>query len=202
MPKINALSENQDKELIELLMGSSHDAFGELYARFRERLIYSCKRYLKNEADSEDVVQDVFLQLWENRHLLGDISSFSGYVQAITKNYAIDKLRHFDVHSRFAKNIFMNETDSTNETEDTIIDNDYAEFLNEIIERLPPMQQKVFRLSRIDGLKYKEIAELLNIPADTVKKYASLALKKIKRQVAQHTDIHLQTIITLLMIFL
>ena len=197
----NKLSGTPDRELVELLKNGSHDAFGELYARFRERLIYSCKRYLKNETDSEDAVQDVFLQLWVNRHLLGDISSFSGYIQTIAKNYAIDKLRHFDVHSRFARNIFMNETDSINETENTIIDNDCAEFFDKIIEWLPPMQQKIFRLSRIEKLTYKEIAELLDIPADTVKKYASLALKKIKKQITQHTDIHLQTITILLMFF-
>ena len=188
---INELSKKQDRELVELLKNGSQKAFGELYHRYKERLIYSCKRYLKNEADSEDVVHDVFLQLWGNRHLLGEISSFSRYVQKITQNYAIDKLRHFDVHSRFARNIFINEIDSTNETEDTIIDNDYVEFFDKIIESLSPMQQKVFRLSRIEKLKYREIAELLDISIDTVKEYASIALKKIKKQITQHTDIHL-----------
>ena len=201
MQKINDLSEKQDRELVELLKNGSQEACGELYARFRERLMFVCKKNMKNDADAEDIVHDVFLQLWENRLLLGEISSFSGYVQTIAKNYAIDKLRHFDVYSRFARKIFMNETNSTNETEDTIIDNDYAKFLDEIIGRLPPMQQKVFRLSRIEKLTYKEIAELLGISPVTVKKHASLALEKIKNQVAQHTDIHLQTIITLLMFF-
>ena len=191
MPKINELSEKQDRELVELLVGGSQEAFGELYHRYKGRLIFSCKQYLKNEAESENVVHDVFLQLWKNRHLLGEISSFSRYVQKITQNYAIDKLRHFDVHSRFARNIFINETDSTNETEDTIIDNDYTELLDKIIECLSPMQQKVFRLSRVEKLKYREIAELLEISTDTVKEYASIALKKIKKQITLHTDIHL-----------
>ena len=198
---MNILTEKQDKELVELLMDGSHEALGELYTRFKERLIYSCNQYLKNEADSEDVVYEVFLQLWENRHLLNPELSFSGYVQTITKNNAIDKLRHFDVYSRFAKNIFLDETNSTNETEDTIIDNDYAEFLNKIVEHLPPMQQKVFRLSRIEGLTYKEIAELLQISPATVKKHAYLALEKIKKQATQHTGIHLQAIITFLVTF-
>jgi len=190
MLNFNELSKKQDRELVELLMNSSHEAFGELYTRFKNLMIYSCKRCLKNDADSEDVVHDVFLQLWENRHLLKPELSFSRYVQTITQNHAIDKLRHFDVHSRFAKNIFLNEKDSTNETENTIIDNDYAELLDKIIESLSPMQQKVFRLSRIKRLKYGEIAELLDISVDTVKEYASLALKKIKKQIKQHTDIH------------
>jgi len=196
MHKINEISKKQDKELVELLIGSSQEAFGELYARFKERLLYLCKRYLKNEADSEDVVHDVFLQLWETRHSLNSEMSFAAYVQKITKNYTIDKLRHVDVHSRFAKNTLMNVADSTNETENTIIDNDYAELLKELIENLPPRQKEIYRLSRIEGLSYKEISKLLQISIPAVQKHASIALNKIKEHLQQHADIYFQIVIT------
>ena len=191
MPKINDISEKQDRELVELLMGGSQDALGELYTRFKKLLMPFCKKNIKNEADAEDIVHDIFIQLWENRHLLGDISSFSGYVQTIAKNKIFYTFRQSDIHSRFVRNMLTNGEESMNETEDEIIGNDYAEFLDEIIGHLPPMQQKVFRLSRIEGMTYKEIAELLHISAETVKKHASLALDKIKKQITQHTDIHL-----------
>jgi len=190
MPKINELSKKQDRELVELLIGGSQAALGELYARYKKRLMHSCKRYLKNETDLEDIVHDIFLQLWETRHLLNPELSFSGYIKKITQNYAIDKLRHLDIHSRFAKNIFMNETDTTNETEDLIIDSDYAELLDKLIEKLPPRQKEVFQYSRIERLTYKEISELLKISVDTVQEHASLALKTIKKQLMKHTDIY------------
>ena len=199
MAKFNELSDKQDRELVELLMGSSQAAFGELYARFRERLMYSCKQYMRNEADSEDIVHDIFLKLWEIRHFLNPELSFSGYLQTITQNYTLKKLRHFDVHSRFTRNMLMNEIDSTNETEDTVINNDYAKLLDELIETLPPKQKEVFRLSRIEGHTYKEISELLQISIENVRKHASLALKKIKDQLLQHTDIHFQMVIFFLM---
>ena len=188
----------QDKELVELLTGNSREAFGELYARYRERLLYFCKQYLRNEEDAEDVVHDIFLQLWEKRHFLGTVSSFSGYVQTMIKNDTLKKLRHFDVHSRFARNILTNEIDSTNETEDAIIDNDYTKLLADVIERLPPKQKEVYRLSRIDGLSYKEVADMLHISVDTVQEHASVALKKIKKQLMKHADIHYKTLLTLL----
>ena len=201
MPKINGLSEKQDTVLLELLAGGSQEALGELYARFRERLMYFCKQYM-NESDAEDIAHDIFLQLWEKRHFMGTISSFSGYVQAMAKNCIMKKFRHFDVHSRFAGNVLINGTDSTNETEDAIIGNDYAELLDEWIENLPPKQKEVFRLSRIEELTHKEISELLHISVDNVRNHVSLALKKIKEHLEQHTDIHFKTVIILLLLFL
>ena len=191
MPNIKEISKKQDKELVELLMGGSQEALGELYARYKKMLMPFCKKNMKNEADAEDIIHDIFLQLWENRHLLGEISSFSSYVQTMAKNKVFYTFRQSDIHSRFVRNMLTNGENSMNDTEDAVIDNDYAEFLNEIIERLPPMQKKVFRLSRVERLTYKEIAELLHLSADTVKKHASLALEKIKKQIAQHTDIQL-----------
>jgi RNA polymerase sigma-70 factor (ECF subfamily) len=202
MPKINELSEKQDRELVELLIGGSQAALGELYARFKERLMYLCKQYMRNEADAEDIVHDVFLKIWNTRNFLNPEMSFSGYVQTITQNHTMKKFRHFDVHSRFVQSTLINETDSTNQTEDQIIDNDYEKLLEELIEGLSPRQKEVYRLSRKEGHTYKEIAELLHISVETVKEHASLALKKIEKQLMQHTDIHFKTVITILMFFL
>jgi len=85
MSKINEISKKQDKELVELLISGSQEALGELYARYRNPLMNFCKKYMRNEADAEDLIQDVFLQLWEKRHSLDTVSSFAGYVQTMTR---------------------------------------------------------------------------------------------------------------------
>ena len=195
------LSTLQDKELVVLLKDGSRQAFGELYARFKELLMHICKQYLKNEADLEDMVHDIFLQLWEKRHLLNVELSFSGYVQTIAQNYSLKKLRHLDVHSRFARDSLLNGSDSTDETMETVIDNDYTRLLNELVESLPPMQKEVFRLNRIEGLTYQEISDLLQISPVNVRNHASIALKKIKKQLQTHKDIYFQMIIYILMFF-
>ena len=202
MQKVTDFSEKQDRELVGFLMDGSQEAFGELYARYQKQLLHYCKQYMRNEADTEDIVHDIFLQLWEKRHSLSDISSFSGYIQTMARNYILKKFRHFDVHSRFARNVLMNETDSTNETEDTIINNDYAKLLDELIEELPQKQKHVFRLSHIEGYTYKEISEMLQMPVGNVRRYASFALEKINDRLIQHKDIHFLMIIIFLMSFL
>ena len=187
----------QDKELVALLKEGSQQAFGELYIRYKDQLLYSCKKYLKNEAVTEDIVQDIFTQLWETRDSLHITSSFSGYLFISAKNRILNVYRQMDVHSRFAQYILDNEKEETNETEDAIIENDYADLLNELIECLPQMQKEVFRLNRIEGLTYKEISETLQISVENVRKHASLAVQKMKTNL----DIHIQRVILFLMFF-
>ena len=193
--KINESSEIQEKELVELFIHGSQAAFGELYARYKERLRYLCKRLMKNETDLEDTIHDIFVHLWETRNSINPELSFSAYLYTMTRNYILKKFRHFDVHSRFARSILMNGADTTNETENTIADNDYEILLSKAIESLSPRQKETFQLSRVQELSYKEISELLQISVDTVQEHISLALKKIKGFLKQHADIHFQAVI-------
>ena len=195
------LSEKDDKELVALLKNGSRPAFRELYIRHKDQLFYSCKKYLKNDAATEDIVQDIFMQLWDTHESLHIASSFSGYLYTSARNRILNMYRQLDVHSRFAQHILGNEKESTNETEDSIIENDYADLLNKLIEKLPPMQKVVFRYSRIEGLTNKEIAEKLQISVENVRKHTSLAIKKLKTQLPKHTDIHFQDVVIFLLFF-
>ena len=202
MQNINNLSKKQDKELVELLMGGSQEAFTELYTRYHDQLFYNCKRYLNDEAGVEDIVQDIFMQLWETRDSLNVTSSFSGYLYTSAKNRVLNMFRQSDIHSRFAQYILANEKESSNETEDSIIDSDYTNLLNDLIESLPAGQKEIFRLSRIEGFTYQEIAEMLQTPVENVRKQVSRASKKIKELLSHHTDIHLQLVIAISVFFL
>ena len=200
MKNNDSLSTMQDMELVALLRNGSHPAFTELYIRHKDQLLYSCKKYLKNEAATEDMVQDIFTQLWKTRDSLHIVSSFSGYLYTSAQNRIVNTYRQLDVHSRFVRYILGNENEATNETEDSIIEKDYTDLLNEMIESLPPMQKVVFRLNRIEGLTYQEISEKLQISVENVRKHTSLAVKKMKN-LLKHTDIHFQEIIIFLILF-
>jgi RNA polymerase sigma-70 factor (ECF subfamily) len=191
----------QDKELVALFREGSPQAFGELYTRHKDQLLYSCKKYLKDEAAAEDIVQEIFTQLWATRESLLIASSFSGYLYTSAKNRILNIYRQLDVHSRFARFILAAEKELTNETEDSIIEKDYSDLLNKLIESLPPMQKDVFRLNRIEGLTYQEISETLQISVENVRKHTSLAMKKMKIHLSKHTDIHFHEVILFLIFF-
>lgn len=200
MPKSDELSKKQNSELVELLMDGSRPAFGELYSRFRGRLFYYCKQYLKDEATAEDVVQDVFFQVWEKRDSLNCELSFSGYLHKLAENRILNMFRQFDVHARFVRKILENQTEATNQTEDEILDRDFVEMLNKALKNLSPRQLEVFRLSRMEGLTYKEIADFLRVSVPVVQEHATLALKKIKNYLSLHADIHFKAILIIFLL--
>ena len=195
------LSDKKDLELVELCKSGSHQAFSELFVRYKDELLYYCTQYLKDEAEAEDIVQDIFMQFWETRESLNITSSFGGYLFGSARNHILKKFRQFDVHARYAQHILIHTQELTNEMEDAIVGKDYAAFLNKLIDSLPPMQKEVFRLNRIDELSYQEISELLHISVENVRKHISLSQKKIQSQFLQHKDAHFLTIKFILIIF-
>ena len=198
---MDKFSTMQDKELVALLKGGSKQAFTELYIRYKEKLVRFCIIKLKDEMRAEDIVQEVFLQILETSDSLIPEKSFYGYLQIIAQNRILDEFKKSNVHFRYSQHTIKHENDISNQTEDLILDNDYANLLNELIDELTPQQKEVFRLSRIQGLTYNEIAKLLHISLRTVQKHASLALDKIKKELIEHADIHFKTVIAFLIFF-
>ena len=198
----NELSKKQDKELVALFKDGSKQAFDELYIRYKKKLTCFCKGALRDEIRSEDIAHDVFMQVFETYDSLNPELSFYGYLQTIAHNRIANELKRFDVHLRYTQHIIKHGNDATNQTEDSIIENDYAKLLNEIIDTLTPQQREIFRLSRIEGLTYNEIAKLLHLSLRTIQKHASLALEKIKKQLMEHADLHFKIVVIFLMFFL
>ena len=195
------LSTLQDKELVALFKKGLKQAFDVLYFRYIKKMIIFCNSLLRDESRAEDIAHDVFLQILETPDSLNPEKSFSGYLQTIARNRILNEFKRTDVHLQYAQHIITHENDATNQTEHLILDNDYAKLLNDMIDELTPQQKEVFRLSRIQGLNYNEIAELLHISLPTVKKHASLALEKIRKQLTEHADLHFKTVITFLIFF-
>ena len=195
------LSATHDQELIALFRGGSQQAFESLYLRYVKQLIRFCNRWLRDENSAEDIAHDVFLQVLEMRADINPEKSFISYLQTIAQNRILNEFKRTEIHLRYARYIITHEDEATNQTENLVLDNDYKKLLNELIEGLTPQQQKVFRLSRIQGLTHKEIAESLQISLPTVKKHATLALESIKKQLPKHLDIDFKTVITLLIFF-
>ena len=195
------LSFIQDKELVELFKEGSKQAFEALYLRYIKKVTLFCKCLLRDEIRAEDISHDVFLQILENPDSLNPDKSFIGYLQTIARNLILNEFCRTDIHLRYAQHIIKHENDSANETEDMILDNDYAKLLKEMIDSLTPQQKEVFRLSRIQGLDYNEIAKLMKISVPTVQFHASLALKTIKKYLIQHAGLHFKTVITFLLFY-
>lgn len=176
-----------DEELMQEIKADNMFAFDKLYKKYCKRVYKFGYSILKSQEESENLMQDVFLNLWENRHKVEKDSSIKSYVFTITYNSAISIIRKKAKESEFVE--YLKSLQEINE-EPVNIELEYNELTNkldEIIKALPPRQREVYLLRRDTGLKYNEISERLNISVNTIENHMSRALKTIREKLGNYS---------------
>lgn len=177
---MNPISKQEEKELLIRLIEGDGDAFEKIYYFYVERVYFFALRYLKNSEDAEEIVQEVFTKIWESRSNINIEMSFSGYLLTTTKNTIFNEHRKKVNHQAYCNYIITYLQKNMQNVEDEVIFNDLLDLLNRTIAGLPPKRQEIFKLSRFQGLPYKEISERLSISEKTIETHMRLALRDIK----------------------
>ncbi len=127
-----------------------------------------------------DVVQDVFLKLWEDRAKLADVERFDTYFHSMVRNRSLNLLRRIALEADIISELTSREGDSRYDT-DPVLYQELRRKLEELIVLLPEQQQRVYRLSREQGMKQEAIAALLGISLPTVKTHLSRATQFLRK---------------------
>ena len=170
-----------DKELVALLKSGDKRAYQLLFEKYASKIYHFSLSYLANEADSEELVQDVFLKLWEKRAALDETQNIKAYVFKIAINSIYDFIRRKNIKNAF--NDFVKnraETNTSNNTWETVVLNELQLLLDELISKMPEQRRKIFHLSKINGLTNDEIAEKLNLSKRTVENQLYRAILFLK----------------------
>src|SRR5882757_1387840 len=155
-------------------------AFGELFKLYYTRLLLFTEAILKSREQAEEAVEDVFLKLWENRKVLPAINNVNYYLLVAAKHKALDYLEKMKKQAIISlDDVEVEFGDISVNPEDTLISVESVRIIQTIINDLPPRCKLMFRLVKEDGLKYREVADLLNVSIKTVETQISLALSKI-----------------------
>lgn len=171
----------EEKELVIQLKHGNHDAFELLYNKYWSQVYNFCRLYIKSVEDAKEVVQQVFIKIWEARNLIKEDENFKGFLFIVTRNliFNINKktfnenFYKFSVLSAFSGEIGY-------EIEEEISATQLKEYIYQLIDTLPPRQREVFLLSRKSHLSYKEIATRLNISERTVENHITKAMKYLR----------------------
>lgn len=155
-------------------------AFRDIYLHFSPKIYRFAFSYLKDKEHAEEIVQETFLCLWENRRKFGDERPLAPYLFTITKRLVLDQLRKKISTANLRTKLLAKISEHHNETEEQIIFSDMLVYAEKAIRELPQQQQTVFRLSRVEGLSYDEIADRLSLSRNTVKNHLVVAVKKLK----------------------
>lgn len=162
-------------------------AFDMLYKKYSRKLYKFGYSILKSTEESENLIQDVFLSLWENRHKVEKDSSIKSYIFTITYNSAISIIRKKARKSEFFEYL---KTQQEIIEEPVNVELEYKELTNkldEIIKVLPQRQREVYVMHKVEGLKYCEIAERMNISVNTIENHMSHALKTIREKLGSYS---------------
>jgi RNA polymerase sigma-70 factor (ECF subfamily) len=172
---------------VEDLKSGSEKAFRQIMEHWYSRLFNFANGYLHNEENTKEVIQDVFLQLWDNRKKLADNTSLNAYLFTVTRNRCIDLIRRQRLMLQFRSDKqeeYLRHTENFHALSDPILDEIFADELQSEIDKtvgsLPEQRQKVFIMSRTHGLKNKEISSLLDLSEKTVESHLTKALRTIR----------------------
>ena len=175
-----------DQLSIRIKIGDKQ-AFELLFKTYYPTLCSFSNKYLINPEEAKDVVQDVFLKLWENRNEIDPKESLKAYLFRITANNSIDKLRRRKVKTKYDDVLKLVYIDSYEPSpHNSLLEQELSEYIDHALKKIPPQCRKVFDLSRIEGLKYNEIAEFLKISVKTVEGHMSKALAIIRTELREY----------------
>lgn len=169
-----------EQELISELKKGSEKAFTVLYEMYWGRVYHFSRIYLSSKSEIEEVVQEVFVKVWETRQFLQEDDSFQGFLFIITRNLIFNRFRR-SFNENAYKLTVLSSAIKHYDIESEINTADLESFLKRMINELPPRQQEVFNLSRNEHLTYKEIAVKLGISEKTVERHINEALRFLRK---------------------
>lgn len=168
------------KELLEKLKRGDDQAFEELYHSYKEPAVRFCNSILKDTEESENIIQEVFVKIWNRRSTINPELNFTSYLFTIIKN------RVFDYLKEIKKNDFLREKFWEKVLEYQAVDNEVKEErfakVKEAVENLSEKRKIIIKLNYEEGKSYEEIANQLNISKNTVKNQLVKAKQVIRKQ--------------------
>jgi RNA polymerase sigma-70 factor (family 1) len=169
------------KELVSRIAASDdNEAYKKLFLHYYPRLLSFSYAITRNRQSSEEAVSDVFLNIWTLRATLPRISNFHLYLYISTKNVSINYLARQKRTQSFSLDDVKTELTSLSyDPEQLLITTEMFRRICAAVQNLPPKCRLIFKLVKEDGLRYKEVAELLNLSVKTVENQMAIALRKL-----------------------
>ena len=173
----------EENELLRLVSLGDNSAFTLLFDRYQNKVYSHALTFVKSPQNAEEIVTDIFLKVWNNRKELPEIKNFKNYLFILSRNYLVSSIRKkvsltVEINKDWMEDILQ--PDKQYHLKET------HQVLMRGIEQLSPQQKKIFKMSRLDGLTYDEIAKSLSISSRTVKFHIILALNYLREHARHH----------------
>ncbi len=188
--------ESYEHTLSERIKNGDKKAFRILFDRYYRSLCFFACKYVNNLTTAEDLVQELFLKIWDNRTELVFERSLKSYLYTSIKNSCLNHLKHLQVENKYIQD--KQELESRAFFQEQMEQEELHRAIYSAINQLPPSCRKVFELSRFNGLKHKEIAKEMGISVNTVKAQMVKAIKTLRKELQNKNILHVYFILSCL----
>ncbi len=186
----------EDKELYHKLKVGDERAFQTLFRKYYPAMCHFARQFLNDSELAEETVQDMFVKIWEKRETVNIESSLKHYLFRSVRNHCLNQIQHEKIKKQYASKV-LESAHHEIASEQHFLEVDLVERIEKSINSLPPKRKEIFRLSREQGMKYKEIAETLDISVKTVEAQMGMALKFLREDLKDYSN-YLMTLFLIL----
>lgn len=181
---------HEEKELLRRIARGDEAAFRIIFDLYRQRLLVFAWHISHSVVEAEEIVQDIFMKLWENRKAIAEVEYPRKYIYTMARNRAVDQLCKIARDQKLRTAAWVNlSQDHRNLTEELLNEKESRELISEAVASLTEKKQAIFRLSRQEGLSHQEIAREMSLSVQTVKNILTEILRHIKAHLQQHSEL-------------
>jgi RNA polymerase sigma-70 factor (family 1) len=189
--------QTSEQEIIEAIKEGNERIFEQVFRKYYQSLCNYAYSILKEMDEAEEIVQQLFCNIWEKRSDLTINVSLKSYLYRAVHNHCLNRIKHLkikDDYQTYTTNFYAHSSESVSET---VIKNELEQKIDEAISQLPEQCRLIFKMSRFDELKYHEIAAQLEISPKTVENQIGKALKILRIKLVEYLPLIIVCGITL-----
>jgi len=190
-----------EKECFFRVAHGDEAAFSEVFYHYTGRMHAFIKKMVRTDEAAEEIVQDVFMSLWEHREKLLEIDNYAGYIFTIATNKTYNYLKSKAREENKVDELFKLRKDFTNNTLESIDLHETQQLIDQWIEQLTPQKKLIYKLTRESGLSHDEIAQQLNISKNTAKNHLVETLRYFRENLKKSQAISILAISAFIEIF-
>lgn len=157
-----------EKELLLRLRDGNKSAFEQLYRMYSKRILINTLKMVKDEDEAQEILQDVFIRIWNNRESLDSDKPFQSYVFSIAQNLVRDFFRKAALDRKMQAVLIEQSTELYDHIESHLYFKESNAILQDAIDALPLQRKKIYTLCKIEGKSYNEVAKIMGITVSTV----------------------------------
>ena len=171
-----------ERGIVVKLKEGNRNAFNHIFRLYNQKLYFFALGYLKSDKDAEEIVQETFLKIWEHKEYLDPELSLQAYIFKIAFNFIqkrwIRKIKDEELRHDLTGEL----VDFDDYTDGTLNYHSLLEYINRLINQLPPRQKQILELRKLEGYSIKEISDMLDLAVKTVEAHLTAALKFLKQK--------------------